>query len=134
MKVFLHKLVRRGFSVSQLRTAARIREAVEAWVLDKGYTRPLAGGREVAADIGVPADQLTLFIRKEAGMPLLSWRKKLRIREAQQLLIDHPELPLSVIGEMVGIDDKSNFRRQFIDETGMSPRQWRARKTREGKP
>ena len=28
---------------------------------------------------------------------------------------------------MVGIDDKSNFKRQFTELTGLSPRQWRER-------
>ena len=130
MKLFLHSLVKHGFSASQRKMTARIRASVEAWVLDKGYTRPLTGGKEIAADIGVPPDQLKLFIRREAGVPLLTWRKQLRIREAQQLLIDCPELPVSVVGEMVGIDDKSNFRRQFTGQTGLTPQQWRDKKSK----
>jgi transcriptional regulator GlxA family with amidase domain len=55
----------------------------------------------------------------------MSWRKDLRIREARHLLLDYPDLPVSVIGEMAGIVDKSNFKRQFCQATGMTPRRWR---------
>ena len=43
------------------------------------------------------------------------------------LLLAYPGLPVSLVGEMVGIADKSNFKRQFADLAGMSPREWRER-------
>ena len=125
MKLFLHRLIRRGFSQAQRRHMYRIRDAVEGWVLAKGYTRPLATAEEIAADIGIPADELSRYIRLLSGKPLLTWRKELRILEAQRLLRDYPEMPVSMIGEMVGIEDKSNFRKQFTEVVGMTPRQWR---------
>lgn len=127
MKVFLKSLLRPGISGEQKRIYARIRPAVEAWVREKGYHKPLATVEEIAADIGVPPEQLGPCIRVLAGQSLLSWRKTLRIEDAKVLLTEHPELPVATVARMVGIDDKSNFRKQFTEETGMSPRAWRAR-------
>ena len=56
--------------------------------------------------------------------------KELRIMEAQQLLLDYPELPVATVGQMVGIDDKTNFKRQFEQIVGMSPRAWREKHLR----
>ena len=36
----------------------------------------------------------------------------------------------ATVGEMVGIDDKSNFKRQFADVVGMPPRLWREKHSR----
>lgn len=118
---------RPGFSAAQRRMQRRIADAVQEWLEQKGYTRNLSTLEEVAADIGVPSDQLSLYIRMKTRRSVLVWRKELRIREACQLLLDFPDLPISAIGEMVGVDDKSNFRRQFRQSMGMQPRAWRER-------
>ena len=126
MKKFFRKLFpRAGFSATQKMLFNRIRQTVEGWVREKGFTKPLSTVGELAADIGVPPDQLNVFVRLETRKTVLTWRKDLRIREARHLLLEYPDLPLATIGEMVGIDDKSNFKRQFAEVVGMPPRLWR---------
>jgi transcriptional regulator GlxA family with amidase domain len=98
---------------------------VEAWIEQKGFTKRLSKLEEIAADIGVPADQLSIYIRVHKYKSVLNWRKELRIQEAREMLLNYPELPISVIGEMVGIDDKTNFKRQFRQVVGAGPRDWR---------
>ena len=121
---------RPGFSEAQLRIQQRIREAVDEWVEQKGYTKLLPTLDSLAADIGIPSDQLNVHIRMQTRKSVLAWRKELRIREARQLLLDYPDLPIAVIGMMVGIDDKSNFKRQFEQLVGVSPRVWREKHLR----
>lgn len=131
MRIFFRKKKwRPGFSAAQLHLQQRIREAVNAWVEQKGYTKPLPSLDSVAADIGIPSDQLNIHIRIRTRKSVLCWRKELRIREARQLLLEYPDIPISVIGEMVGIDDKSNFKRQFEQLVGMPPRAWREKHLR----
>ena len=115
------------FSAAQRRLDARVRQSVDAWVMNKGYTKPLVSVEDIAGDIGVPADQLARDIHIAKRKPVLSWRKELRLEEARYLLVALPELPVSTIGEMVGIEDKSNFRKQFTQFTGVSPLEWRKR-------
>ena len=125
MKVFLRHLCRRGISAAQRQLDAKIGQALETWVRNKRYVEPLMSVHAIAEDIGVPPDQLNVYIRRHAKTNLLGWRKSLRILEAKRLLVEEPDLPVSVVGDMVGISDKSNFKRQFADVEGMSPKKWR---------
>ena len=127
MKLFLRRVNRRGTPQAQQYIDARIGSAVEAWVRDRSYTKLLPTLEEIAVDIGVPSDQLSAYIHVHERRHVLAWRKEMRIRDAKQLLLAHPDLPVSVVGEMVGIPDKSNFKRQFADLVGMTPREWRKR-------
>ena len=130
IKVFFHRLRHGGFSETELQLYDRIGQAVEAWIRDRGHFRPLPSIEAMAADIGVQPDQLTVYIRLRTGKAPLSWRKDLRIEEAKRLLAEHPALPVSTVAELVGIGDKSNFKRQFTQATQMSPSAWRARHAR----
>ena len=114
-----------GFSDEQRRVQQRIGEAVDKWIVQKGYTKILPTLEAIASDIGVPPDQLSIYIRIRSRKSVLTWRKELRIWEARELLRHYPELPISMIGEMVGIDDKTNFKRQFLQLVGTTPRDWR---------
>ena len=129
MNIFFRKKKRRSrFSNEQLCMQPQIREAVDAWVVRKGYTKRLPTVEAMSADIGIPTDQLSLHVRIRYRKSVLTWRKELRIREAQILLRQFPNVPISVIGEMVGIDDKTNFKRQFFQITGTMPRVWREKR------
>lgn len=113
------------FSPEYRRQEAAVRKAVSAWVSENGYERPLPTVTDIAADIGVPEVQLNRFIRSWYDKGVLSWRKELRIEEAKRLLLSLPDVPVSEIGRLVGIEDKSNFRKQFTELVRMSPRAWR---------
>ena len=61
------------------------------------------------------------------GKNFLQWRKEIRIDEAKRLLVKDKTIPTAIIGEEVGISDKSNFKRQFREITGCTPAQWRSK-------
>ena len=113
------------FSPEYRRQEAAVRKAVSAWVSENGYERPLPTVTDISADIGVPEAQLNRFIRSWYDKGVLSWRKELRIEEAKRLLLSLPDVPVSEIGRLGGIEDKSNFRKQFTELVRMSPRAWR---------
>ncbi len=128
MKVFKRRVFRLGIPPVQKQIDARIGAVVADWVQGRSYVKNLPTLEDIAADMGVPSDQLSAYIHIHERRHVLAWRKALRIREAMALLRLHPELPISVVGQMVGIPDKSNFKRQFADVVGMSPREWRGRR------
>ena len=128
--ICLCRLLKPAFSPEQKELGERIRKAVDAWVARKGYLKPLNNVDDIAEDIGVPPDQLCIFIRFHYDNTLLGWRKDLRIEDAKRLLLEYPDLPLSTIGELAGIRDKSNFRKQFTETGKMTPRQWREKNGR----
>ena len=126
-KLLQLKFRRSAAAAARLQWDGRTGEAVERWVQSRGYLKPLATVAEIADDIGVPADRLTVWVRIHTGSTLLGWRKGLRIEVAKRILLEYPDLPVSTVGLMVGIDDKSNFKRQFTELVRQTPRQWRER-------
>lgn len=96
------------------------------WLMDKGYLKT-ESEEEAAASMGVTPQQLSTFCRTRLGKTFRQIRKEYRIREVQYLLKDNPDLPLDILGECVGISDKSNLRKQFIEIVGCSPREWVSR-------
>ena len=103
----------------------RIAQSVDAWVAGKGFMKSLPTVSEIAADMDVEPDQLSNYIRIRTGQSVLGWRKCLRIEEAKTILRDYPSLPVSTVADMVGIGDKSNFKRQFTEVVRMTPGEWR---------
>lgn len=130
MKLFKPCPRRSGISDTQKKLYQRVGHCVEAWLQEKGYLRPLTTIEEIADDIGVEPDQLTAYLHRKNGKNVLGWRKGLRLEEAKRLLLDRPDRSIASIARMIGIDDKSNFKRQFTEMVGMSPQQWRERHRR----
>ena len=126
MKLFSRRLIRPGNSDAWEQLYGRVAQAVDAWIDARGYLKVLPTLPEIAGDLGVAPDHLSNYIRIATGDTVLGWRKTLRIEEAKMLLREYPSLPVSAVAAMVGIGDKSNFKRQFIEEVHMSPAEWRA--------
>lgn len=112
--------------------AERVRDSLQRWMERFGHLSQYSSIAEMAEDIGVHEDQLKHYVHTHYGKPLLVWRKELRIEEAKALLLAYPDYSVSVIGEMVGILDKSNFKKQFTETVGMSPRAWREQNAASG--
>ena len=103
---------------------ADTRRIMAQWLAEKGWNQKL-NFDEVSAKLGLRKDQISLFVHHYYGQNFLSWRRKLRIEEAKRLLLEDKSIPAALVGEAVGITDKSNFRRQFKELTGCTPVEWR---------
>ncbi|MDO5321731.1 MAG: AraC family transcriptional regulator [Bacteroidia bacterium] len=119
-----------GTALTPARKTLQIADAhteicLEKWVGERKYTNPDSTLEDVAEDIGISSLQLAYYFRIVIGQSFQTWRKKLRIRDAQVLIAQNPEKSIASIGYSVGITDKSNFRRQFLEETGMTPIEYR---------
>ncbi len=105
---------------SDLRTAQALRD----WVAEGRHLLPTNGMDEVAVELGISKEQLSRFFLHFYREPFLQWRKKQRIAEAKALLLKNPGMSLTDLGFEVGIQDRSNMRRQFMEITGMTPARW----------
>lgn len=101
----------------------RIASAIESWIEEKRYLLPQTM-QQAADDMGISRDQLSYFFHTYHSTSFLKWRKERRIDEAKALLLSQPDLSLSDLAVSVGINDRSNMRRQFQEVTGMSPSEW----------
>lgn len=105
--------------------ARRISRNLKRWCADMKYCQSNYSMEDVAEELDVTVEQLRRFFLCYVQLKFVAWRKKMRINYARELLLKFPEAPLEQIGILVGINDKANFRRQFIEETGISPTQWK---------
>ena len=95
------------------------------WVLFREYWDESDSMEALASRIGVTREELASFIRSRLGGRFLTLRKRLRVHDAGELLVHAPGMTLAEIVRTVGFQDKSDFRKAFFEEKGMSPRSWR---------
>ncbi len=84
--------------------------------LEFGITLPQA-----AKKLQVPARQLSNAINQVYGKSFSVYLNDQRIQEAQRLLIDSPEMTVIEVMQESGFSSKSNFNKEFLRVTGLSP-------------
>ena len=95
------------------------------WMLFREYWDEADSMENLASRIGVTREELGSFIHSRFGGRFLTLRKRLRVHDAGELLVNSPGMTLAEIARTVGFQDKSDFRKAFVEEKGMSPRSWR---------
>lgn len=98
---------------------------IDEWIESKGYCSTDMPISKLCNLLEISRYELSWVCRTVYEDSFPGLRKKLRIYEAERLLVSRPEMPFSHIGEKVGIPDRTNFRRQFMEITGMTPRDYR---------
>lgn len=104
----------------------KISLGLKKWCGEKGFTVISEVG-EVAEYLGVTKEQLQSFFHLWMKKDFRLWRKELRIAEAMDIFSKDAESSITKIGELVGIDDCSDFRKYFREVTGYYPNEWRAK-------
>lgn len=103
----------------------KLQDNLTKWVRENSFCADYQNVKSVADDLEVSVEQLNYFCKTELGVRFFTWRKELRMRYASFLLCLDEETPASNIGRLAGVDDSSDFRRQFKEIYKMSPEQWR---------
>lgn len=81
----------------------------------------------VAFSLGTSRERLCSFVQQKKNMDFCTWRRKLRVEYAQELMLRYPEYPLKDISLVAGFMDQVNFTRRFKEITGLTPDEWRCR-------
>lgn len=81
-----------------------------------GITLPQA-----AKKLHIPARQLSNAINQVYGKSFSVYLNDRRVKEAQDRLIKHPEMNIIDVMHASGFSSKSNFNKEFLRVTGMSP-------------
>lgn len=100
-------------------------QAITAWQTEKGWREPTRTTWEVADRLGTDSVTLYYYFKERIGLDFRTWRTRLRLEDAMQLLLDEPEATAADIALRVGFSNRSNFSRQFLAYTGFTPGQWR---------
>lgn len=101
-------------------------KAVERWMADghhllSGTTKPVA-----AQEMQLPLYLLSAWVKTRGYGSYTRWITTLRVSEAKQMLLAHPDWSNEVIADHCGIS-RSHFQRVFKQETGLSPADFVAR-------
>ena len=108
-----------------LRRMDRLEKSLARWVDDKGWRTPVRTVGEAAERLGTNSETLYYYFERRVGMDFRTWRTRLRLEDAMRLLREEPDTPAADIAARVGFSDRSNFSRQFLAYTGLTPLQWR---------
>lgn len=103
-----------------------IRKCLAEWILLREYWNKEDSLEVLSDKSGVTKEEMAAFIIRHTGVRYLTLRKELRIYDAKELILQNPEMTIYEISEMVGLTDKSNFRKNFTELIGVSPSVWRS--------
>ena len=79
---------------------------------------------ELSEKISINSSYLSYIFKKETGDTFLHYLTDVRMKNACELMICHPELSLEEIACQTGYHSASYFHKIFRNKYGMSPRQW----------
>ena len=84
---------------------------------------------QIAAEVGVHPVYLATAFRQKFGVTVGEFVRRLRIEHACAEL-KKEDLPLSAIALQAGFADQSHFSKVFKSYVGMTPREYRSRRSR----
>ncbi len=111
--------------INSRKTLDKVERKLNLWIKEGKHHESDCSMDDILDDLGLTRRELSFFCSRVLKKKFLTWRKELRINEAKDLLLKHPEAPACHIGFVVGLNDKSNFRQQFRDVVGCTPKEWR---------
>lgn len=107
------------------RTQSRVEEKLAEWVNQGKHREHNPSIQHIVEELDITRDELAFYCATKLHKTFYTWRKELRIREAQEIILEHPDMSFSQIAFSVGIPDKSDFRHQFKSVVGCTPGEWR---------
>ncbi|RIH64438.1 helix-turn-helix domain-containing protein [Mariniphaga sediminis] len=107
--------------------AEMIGEALTRWVLQERFVQQGLTIEDLSTELNTNRTYLSAYINQVEQQSFRSWINRLKIRKAQKLLLNHPEMLVVEVAGLAGYSDSSNFNKQFVKITGSSAQVWRKR-------
>lgn len=103
----------------------QFKETLDKWVEEKKFALKDVSVDEIAKSLHVDRSYLQYYFRTHMPTDFRSWRSELRIREAQLILKENPEISLEKVRESVGFNHRANFHQQFQKITNATPKEFK---------
>lgn len=105
-----------------------IEENLKVWIAEKRFTEQGITLDLLSRQLYTNNKYLSSYFNSVENKTFRDWINDLRIMEAQNLLIQYPDMMVREIAIRTGFANQSNFGRQFLKQTGLSPNAWRKNK------
>ena len=107
---------------------AAYRVKLDAWIAkEKPYLNPDFQLMDLRQVLPLNRTYLSQLINAQYGCSFYQWVNGLRIEEAKRLMREQPELKIQDVAERCGFSNQKVLWRTFVNETGMSPSEWKAK-------
>ena len=107
---------------------AAYRATLEEWLeKEKPYLNPEFQLMDLRQVLPLNRSYLSQLINSEYGCTFYQWINGLRIEEAKRLMTEQPDLKIQDVAERCGFSNQKVLWRTFVNETGMSPSEWKAK-------
>ena len=103
----------------------RLERTLSVWLENQGWRVPVRTVGEAAERLDTDTGTLHAYFRDRVGLDFRTWRTRLRLEDAKRMLLEHPSMEAAEVARRTGFSNRSNFARQFLDYTGLTPKQWR---------
>lgn len=113
------------------RQLARLDKNIKQWIEDKKYREYDKSRQEIVSELKTTTETLLMYFNVKVGEDFRTWRTRLRIEDAKEMLLSEPSTSISSISERCGFSDRSNFHKQFTAIVGCSPKVYRETKLSE---
>jgi AraC-like DNA-binding protein len=102
-----------------------IEEKLEEWIAGKKFVERGITVERLAAQIYTNRAYVSTYINTCKKQTFRDWMNDLRIKESKELLLQYPDMAVHEVALRTGFANQSNFGRQFLKQTGVSPQVWR---------
>ena len=102
----------------------KIHDKIDAWRRKQGYATSELNSITLAARLNIPKRLLIQYLREVEGKTFRVWLSDLRLEEAMQLILSHPDYSNEAIAESCGFS-RSHLQVKFKEPTGLTTNDWR---------
>ncbi len=81
---------------------------------------------DLVQKLGTNRSYIYQAINREMGLSFAEYINRMRIEYASQLILQHPDMPVSTIGEQAGFNSSTSFYRNFKQYKGMGPKEYQS--------
>jgi len=106
------------------KTNIKLEQKLEKWLAEKKYTDHSLTIDVLAGELATNKYYLSRYINTLKNKTFRTWINELRIEEAKRLMFSNPNISVNEIVSKSGFVDKSNYFRQFSQQTGQTPKMW----------
>lgn len=107
---------------------AAITSQLETWRLSGEFRNTSATLIMLARQTDISRRELSAYFGQYLHRTFRMWLSDIRLKEAQRLILSHPEYSNDTISAECGFSSRSQLYKLFRDQYGMTPKEWRQRK------